>query len=120
MSAGKRGNGRYDRILELLDLERRVILNGPLTGLKELVERREVVLAEILAREDDAPEDFLAAVKVKAERNSRLILASLAGIKAADAQIAKIEDARDKLRTYTAKGSPVEVRNVAVTRDQRA
>lgn len=118
--AAARTATRYERILDLLDLERRVILNGPLAGLKELVERREAVLAELLAQDAAAPEDFLAAVKQKAERNSRLILASLAGIRAADAQIAQIRDARDKLRTYTAKGSSVEVRNATLTRDQRA
>lgn len=120
MTTGIRPGSRYDRILQLLDLERSVILNGPLAGLKELVERREVVLAEILAQDTDAPEEFLAAVKIKAERNSRLILASLAGIKAADAEIARIRDARDQLRTYTAAGTSVERRNAAVTREKRA
>ncbi len=120
MMAGIRPMSKYDRVLELLDLERKVILNGPLSGLRELVERRETLVDELLAKDADAPEEFLAALKAKAERNSRLILASLAGIKAADAEIARIREARDQLRTYTAAGTSVERRNVAVTREKRA
>lgn len=120
MIASMRNVSRYDRILELLDLERKAILNGPLEGLQDLVDRREAVLAEVLAQDEAAPEEFLATLKVKAERNSRLILASLAGIKAADAEISRIRDARDQLRTYTAAGTSVERRNATITRERRA
>ena len=75
-------SARYARILRLLDLERKLILNGPLSGLKALVERREAAIAEVLESETDLPEAFLVALKARAERNSRLILASLAGVRA--------------------------------------
>lgn len=120
MIASFLANSRYERILRLLDLERKVILNGPLVELKALVDRREAAMAEVLAAAADLPEAFLAALKAKAERNSRLILASLAGVKAAEAQIAQIRDAREQLRTYTAEGANVEVRHLPVTRDHRA
>ncbi len=120
MIANLRSPSHYDRILQLLDLERKVIVNGPLSGLKELVEKREAVLGDILAQDPSPPEDFLAALRAKAERNSRLILASLAGIKAANAQIDQIREIRDQLRTYTATGTAVERRNSTMTRDQRA
>ena len=113
-------SARYARILRLLDLERKVILNGPLTGLKALVERREAVMAEILAAGSELPEAFLVALKARAERNSRLILASLAGVKSGVSQIEQINAARDELRTYTAAGTPVEVRRAQASRDQRA
>jgi hypothetical protein len=113
-------SARYARILRLLDLERKLILNGPLSGLKALVDRRETAVAELLESETDLPEAFLVALKARAERNSRLILASLAGVRAGAAQIERIRSARAQLRTYTAAGTPVEVRQTEVTRDQRA
>lgn len=113
-------NARYERVLRLLDQERKVILNGPLTELSALVEKREALLDELLAGERSLPEAFLAAVKSRAERNSRLIMASIAGVKAAEAQIARMDEARDSLRTYSAEGAPVEVRSGKVTRDTRA
>ena len=97
-------SARYARILRLLDLERKLILSGPLSGLKALVERREAAIAEVLESETDLPEAFLVALKARAERNSRLILASLAGVRAGAAQIERIRAARDELGTYTARG----------------
>jgi hypothetical protein len=111
---------RYARILRLLDLERKVILNGPLAKLQSIVKRREAAMAEILAGETDLPEAFLVALKARAERNSRLILASLAGVKSAAARIEEIRAAGGGLRTYNAEGAPVEVRRSQSTRDRRA
>jgi len=111
---------RYARVLRLLDLERKLILNGPLAGLGALVERREAALNEILEIETDLPEAFILALKARAERNGRLLLASLAGVKAGAAQIERIRSMRDQLRTYAPSGTPVEVSPPQVTRDQRA
>ncbi len=120
MIASLLSSSRFERVLRLLDQERRVILNGPLTELKALVDRREALLEELFAEERDLPEAFLAAVKARAERNSRLILASIAGVKAAGAQLSRLDAARDSLRTYSAEGAPVEVTRTRVTRDTRA
>ncbi|MER2508004.1 hypothetical protein [Amaricoccus sp.] len=111
---------RYERVLKLLDQERKVILNGPLAELPALVDRREVAMAEILESEDVLPEAFLTALKAKAERNSRLLLASLAGVRSAGEEISRISAAHDKLRTYAPNGHPIEVRQPTVTRDKRA
>ena len=113
-------SARYARILRLLDLERRLILNGPLAGLPALVERREAALAEILTTETELPEAFITALKARAERNGRLLLASLAGMKAGAAQVAEIAAARDRLQTYAASGARVEVTPPVTSRDQRA
>lgn len=113
-------SARYARILRLLDLERKVILNGPLSSLKALVDRREAAVNEVLESETEVPEAFLSALKARAERNSRLILASLAGVRSGVAQIEQIQAERTQLRTYSAAGTPVEVRETKVTRDQRA
>ena len=113
-------SARYARILRLLDLERKVILNGPLSSLRALVDRRESAIDEVLDSESEVPEAFLAALKARAERNSRLILASLTGVRSAAAQIEEIRATRTRLRTYSAAGTPVEVNAPAITRDQRA
>ncbi|HET9067025.1 MAG TPA: hypothetical protein VFN28_00175, partial [Amaricoccus sp.] len=96
------------------------ILNGPLSSLRALVDRREAAVAEVLESESEVPEAFLAALKARAERNSRLILASLAGVRSGAAQVEEIRAARTQLRTYSAQGTSVDVRAPAITRDQRA
>ncbi len=112
-------SARYARILRLLDLERKLILNGPLTGLRAVVERREAAIAELLETQTDLPEAFLVALKARAERNSRLILASLAGVRSGRAEIERIRADRGRLRTYTAEAQ-VAVQQVETTRDHRA
>ncbi len=111
---------RYARVLRLLDLERKLILSGPLAGLAALVERREAALVEILETESELPEAFIAALKARAERNGRLLLASLAGVKAGIAEIERIRAAGDRLQTYAPTGARVDVTPPPVTRDQRA
>jgi hypothetical protein len=111
---------RCARILRLLDLERTVILNGPLASLRTLVDRRERVLAEILAAGRELPPEFVAALKARAERNARLLLASLAGVKAATAEVAKLERARGQIGAYTASGVRATTVPGPATRDLRA
>ena len=114
-----RGGDRHERALGLLDAERRVLLDGPLSELKPLVDKREALLADLLAPGHDAPEGFLEALQAKAERNSRLLLASIAGLKAAREQVDAAEEARSSLKTYTATGAAVEVRKPASSHDER-
>jgi hypothetical protein len=113
-------SARYARVLRLLDLERRMILSGPLAGLAAVVDRREAALAEIVATEVDLPEAFLVAVRARAERNSRLLVASLAGAKAGAAELGRLLAARDRLSTYSASGARVEMRPGRPVRDKRA
>ena len=120
MIASILNSARYERVLKLLDQERKVILNGPLVELPALVDRREAAMAEILEAEGTLPEAFLTALKAKAERNSRLLLASLAGVRSAGEQISRIAAASDRLRTYSPDGQPDEVRQPTITRDKRA
>jgi len=54
---------RFDRLLRLLDQERKVILNGPLTELSALVAKRETLLEELLEQERELPEAFVTALK---------------------------------------------------------
>ena len=120
MIASLFAGARFERVLRLLDQERKVLLEGPLSDLPALGEKRDALLAELLADPADLPAAFLAALKSKAERNRRLILASLNGVTAAEAQIARIDAAQGALRTYSPEGAPVEAAPPRVTRDTRA
>lgn len=120
MMGGLFGSSRQERVLKLLDQEHSVILNGPLADLAALVERREATMEEVLSGDGDPTEPFLAAVKSKAERNSRLLLASLAGVRAALEQIGRIRAAGARLRTYGADGQSIELRPTEISRDTRA
>ena len=113
------GGSRQEKVLRLLDQEREVILRGPLVALGPLVARREAEIAELLAGESPG-EAFLSQVKARAERNSRLLLASLAGARAAAETVDRARRAAARLRTYSADGQPLELGAARITRDQRA
>ena len=49
-----------------------------------------------------------------------MIEASLAGVRAATAEVDRLEAATGNLRTYTERGAPVDVRAQHITRDERA
>jgi hypothetical protein len=110
---------RLDRILRLLDQERRIILNGPLSDLKAVVDRRETALAAVVTEDASLPEAFVRTLRAKAERNSRLLLASLAGLRAAEEQLERIRQTAEQLRAYTAEGTSVELGTPPATREQR-
>lgn len=116
----RKSRTRFDKVLRLLDDERQLILNGPLSALPAVVEKRETMLTEILAGEAEPPESFVAALQSRAERNSRLLMASIAGLREADAQIERLRIASENLRTYTASGDAVDVKRPPVTREQRS
>lgn len=110
---------RQARVLALFDEERDVLLNGPMTALAGLVTRREALVAALLAGPEPPPAAFLSALRIRAERNGRLLRASLAGIRTAQAQVEASEREARRFVTYTATGSPVEVAAPTQTRDRR-
>lgn len=114
-----RGKMRHDEALDLLDQERTILLNGPLNALQALVVKREALLTEILAEPEQDSEGFLKVLRIKAERNGRLLLATLAGLRAAREQIDEADVAARTLRTYTPSGAPVAVSDAPKTHDQR-
>lgn len=110
---------RQEQTLDILDRERDVLLKGPLGQLASLVEKRETLLVKVLADTETLSESFLRTLHTKAERNGRLILASLAGFRAAREQIEEADLSARTLRTYTAAGSSVAVAEPPKTRDHR-
>jgi hypothetical protein len=110
---------REAKALRLLDRERAALLEGPIGELETLVARREEVIAEILADTRPPSADFVAALRAKAERNSRLLLAGMAGLRAAREQISAADEAGRRLRTYDAGGQAHDVSERSPTRDSR-
>ncbi len=113
-------SARQARILRLLDEERRILLEGPLTALAAIVDRREAAMEEISAATDRLPENFVESLRAKAERNARLIQASLAGLRSADAEITRIEASGRAIGTYSASGRRTPEEPRPATKDTRA
>jgi flagellar biosynthesis/type III secretory pathway chaperone len=114
------GTSRYSKVLRLLDEERKLLLSGPLDKLDALVKKREAAMAELLESDTRLPEAFIVALRARAERNGRLLQASIEGVKSAQAQVAKINEQSGELKTYTAEGRAISVSQKRSTRDTRA
>lgn len=114
------GSSRRSRILKILDEERQILLEGPLSRLEPLVARREKAIGELAASGASLPKDFLVALREKVERNQSLLAASLDGVRNARAQLEAIAETAMDLGTYTVDGAPGPAPLVRVTRDQRA
>jgi hypothetical protein len=112
-------SARQARVLKLLDDERHLLLHGPLEKLTALIERREAAVADVLAHDRRVPSAFVTALRARAERNRRLLGASLEGTRNATAQVGR-NRAGSALRTYTANGEPRDVTRQQATRDKRA
>jgi hypothetical protein len=108
---------RLARILKLLDEERRILLSGPLSELSVLVARRETAISQLMARQKPLPEAFVRELGARAERNRRLIEASLEGVRAAASRLGPETAAH---RTYTARGGQVDTLPRPGRQDKRA
>lgn len=112
---------RYSMVLKMLDEERQLLLSGPLDKLEALVKRREAAMTELLGSGVSLPEAFIMALKARAERNGRLIRASMEGVRSAQTHMQRINEQADRLMTYRADGSQVDVNATPkATRDTRA
>jgi flagellar biosynthesis/type III secretory pathway chaperone len=113
-------SSRYSKVLRMLDEERQLLLTGPLDKLHSLVTKREAAMNELLSSGVSLPEAFIVALKARADRNGRLLRASIDGMKSARAQIDQIARQSEELRTYKADGTEVRVISTQTTRDTRA
>jgi hypothetical protein len=113
-------SSRYSKILRMLDEERQLLLTGPLDRLQSLVAKREAAMNELLSSRASLPEAFILALKTRADRNGRLLRASLDGMRSARTQIDQINQQSEVLRTYKADGKEVRVTSPQTTRDTRA
>jgi flagellar biosynthesis/type III secretory pathway chaperone len=91
-----------DALEDLLDLERRMILDGKLDGLARATPQKSQLIARLADVPDLAP---LQRLRQKAERNQELLRAATLGLAAATTQLARMSSGGAPLRTYGPDGS---------------
>ncbi len=111
---------RVRQIVELLQVERQKILQGPLTDLTPLVEKREKLIATLVANADALSKTDLELIKFEATQNQRLLDASIAGVREARSEINAQRRASQSMGTYTSDGQRMEVRGGVDLSDRRA
>ena len=100
-------------LIALLERERKMLLEGNLTELEGIAKQKEGLLSETALTSGGTTD--LAQIRELSERNERLLLASLEGVKAAGSRLADIRRAATQLETYTDAGK---VRDLAHPRRQ--
>ena len=101
---------RIRNILTILTEEREVILNGPLSSLGALTEKREKLLDSLLEVKEALSEVDLAPIRKEASKNQRLLDASMSGVKEAKQMLSDIHHAATTMGTYTNNGKRLEIR----------
>ena len=86
------------KLTRLLEEERAALLSGQFSKLQELMERKEEAVEEI--RELSVHSEFVNQIKLLAERNERLIDATLSGLRDASSKLSKINISRKTVSTY--------------------
>lgn len=111
---------RVRQIRDLLLEERQKILKGPLPDLTALIEKREALVAKLSEGIDALSQNDIESIKVEADRNQRLLQASLNGVREAEAEIAQQRKASQTMGTYTSDGQRFEVQTGVDLNDRRA
>lgn len=99
------GKHKVRKVHQLLLVERKKMLEGPLSDLLQIVEEREELIRQLVSSTSFSPED-LKGIQHAARGNQRLIKASLAGLKAARKTIMGQKSMASA--TYTSSGERVE------------
>lgn len=103
---------------ELLEAERRALLNGDLDAMGRLSAPKEALLEQISASQD-APLEAAQDIVAKVVRNQELIDAALTGIRRVVAEVEALQRIRSNLQTYTREGKKVEINQAAAKRLER-
>jgi flagellar biosynthesis/type III secretory pathway chaperone len=92
-----------DQLDDLLNQERKLLLEGNLPGLAALAGEKEKLIRDLnaLDRADRAP---LAGARDKLQRNSELLNSAMTGIQAVATRMAELRKARDGLDIYDESG----------------
>ncbi len=110
------------QILAMMEEERVILLNGPLSALAPLTAKRSLILE---ALEKGGPVsravlgDGLTQIRSLAIRNKKLFQASVAGMKAAAETLQDLERNIDGMQTYTSRGEKVLAAQPSVKKDHR-
>lgn len=106
-----------ERLQALVAEEHRALLEGDLHALGDILEEKEILVAEL---EDlqPAPED-VSSVKVALRRNQELFDEALKGIRAVADRLAEYQRAKTMLETYDAKGRRLRIKGLESSRIER-
>ena len=99
-------NTAAEALDDLLEQERRLILDGRIVGLTGTTALKERLLVR-LAEQTDTPQ--LVRLRAKAERNQALLAAASRGLKAAGERLAALSTTSNPLRTYGADGAALDL-----------
>lgn len=97
-----------DSLDDLLDAERRALLEGNLDEIARLHDRKEQLI-EVLNRMDVEDQANLVALNTKLERNQALLNTALGGIRSVARRLAAIRRVRQSLDTYDSAGRKTSV-----------
>ncbi|MEE9453081.1 MAG: hypothetical protein V3V13_01690 [Paracoccaceae bacterium] len=111
---------RFQQIRELLLAERQRILEGPLTDIAVLAEKREKLVETLMENGPEISLTDLEVLKRESQHNQRLLQASITGMKEAQMIIAQQRKAQTSMGTYTQEGRRLETPALAETNDRRA
>ena len=107
-----RVSARLTRINALLDEERNVMRRGNIQKLETMIAERERHVEDLRGTIDPSDQQSvqrLKQIQEKAARNAELLNAALNGLRAGAARIAEIDEAREKLSTYSESGKVKDV-----------
>ena len=123
MIAAFRMKRTLNNILDHLDRERAVMVSGDLPQLTSLVEERERMVNALLAATDQLEpqhNDVIAKIQEKTRRNAALMQSSLAGLRDAEAVLARIREQQSRLGTYDSGGNVEQTAVVKPKHERRA
>lgn len=99
---------RIRNILKMLQEEREIILNGPLSDLNLLTTRLDKLVESLMAGKIVLKRSEIDAIKQEASRNQTLLNASLSGAQAAKLMLAEQRREATTMGTYTDAGKRLE------------
>lgn len=114
--------GKVRQILLLMEEERQVLLNGPLSSLMGITSKRAAILD---ALENGGPVSRsvlgagLAQIRDKATRNKKLFESSILGMNNATETLRLLEENLGAMQTYTSRGEKVMVLQSPGKKDHR-
>ncbi|WP_138936261.1 flagellar export chaperone FlgN [Roseovarius arcticus] len=100
-----------DKLDELLDEERRALLNGDLEKIGTLLTRKEVLIDTLNAQEPDT-QASIANLRGKVLRNQALLDGALQGIRTVAGRLAAFRKVRRTLETYDKTGRKSEISDI--------
>ena len=102
--------GKLRQLLAVMEMERKVLLSGPLGDLAKISAKRDFLLESLVAGGPVSQRILatrLADIKTMAARNGALLKASMEGMKDARKVIVNMEESLNQLDTYSRNGGKV-------------